>query len=379
MSPRFRKNSVLVTACVVFVFLFCVVVSPRSYCNVTATRKKSVQRCVHDPVPCPRLSYPDRTNDSLIDFKDFKLVLNTKPCTDEATVLVLVHSAANHFKERDSIRSSWSAGSGWLKNLSLRVVFFLADVEDASLQALIEHENHFYGDTVQGNFVDSYHNLTYKHIMALRWATTYCPTVPRVIKMDDDIFVHVFNLAKALELTEGMGTGWIACYVQRQMPVVRSPGSKWRVEESDYPGSFFEDYCSGWAYLTEPATIASIIEESRYRPYFWVDDVHVTGTLARMAGVRLHRTNSFYTTEAQTLAAWADNGEGKRLDWKYTFGPTWGEVELVQNAHRKAKWCRKVRCQCCFKVEASKPGGGEEGNASTARLAGKAVVVPLAV
>ena len=43
------------------------------------------------------------------------------------------------------------------------------------LQSKIEEESALYGDIVQGTFHDSYHNLTYKHVMALDWAVTFCP------------------------------------------------------------------------------------------------------------------------------------------------------------------------------------------------------------
>lgn len=374
MAARLLKNYVLVTIAIVIVIICCVRISSRDYLPIAAFRKPpNVQRCVHDPVPCPRLFFPERTNASLIDLDGFKYVLNTNPCADES-LLVLVHSSAGHFKERETIRTSWSAGSGWLKNLTIRVVFFLAEVEDPSLQTLIAHENRFHGDTVQGNFIDSYRNLTYKHVMALRWAVDNCPRVPRVMKMDDDIFVHVFNLAKVVDLTTDFGSAWIACYVQKQMPIVRSPGSKWKVEETDYPGAFYEDYCSGWAYITEPTTLLSVVEESKYRPYFWVDDVHVTGTLARMAGVELKRMNEYYTSEAESLDLWTRSDQKDHLDWKFAFGPTWGDSDLVRTAHLRAKWCRKMRCKCCFEV--GRANRVQEGGAS---VTAKAVIVPVAI
>ena len=43
------------------------------------------------------------------------------------------------------------------------------------LQSAIVEENSRHVDLVQGNFHDSYHNLTYKHLMALDWAVSFCP------------------------------------------------------------------------------------------------------------------------------------------------------------------------------------------------------------
>lgn len=54
--------------------------------------------------------------------------------------------------------------------------------------------------------------------------------------------------------------------------------------------------------------------ESRYRPFFWVDDVHVTGTLAKMAGVPRTRVNENFTTEAESTTAWSNSDVPK--EWK---------------------------------------------------------------
>lgn len=330
-----------------------------------------LQRCVHDPVPCPRIEYADRNEHSLIDLNNFTYLLDAEPCSGHESLLVLIHSAVDHFTERDSVRTTWGAGTGWLKNLTLKVVFLLGETDRPTLQDLIAHENRRHRDTVQGNFVDSYHNLTYKHVMGLRWATTRCSRVGKVLKMDDDIFVHIFHLDRILSSSVLDKRRSIACYVQKQMPVSRSQGGKWQVDEADYPGSFFEDYCSGWAYIADLASIRGMLRESRYRPYFWVDDVHVTGTLARMAGVERVKMNRRFTTEADSLSLWARHPDAK-FDWGFTFGPTWGDVDLVSRAHRKALWCRRYGCRCCFRVNdvAQKP----DTPRGLAPLAGRAVI-----
>jgi hypothetical protein len=40
--------------------------------------------------------------------------------------------------------------------------------------------------------------MTYKHIMALKWALYYCPRVRYVLKSDDDTFVNTPVLMRAL-------------------------------------------------------------------------------------------------------------------------------------------------------------------------------------
>lgn len=71
---------------------------------------------------------------------------------------------------------------------------------------------------------------------------------------------------------------------------------------------------SGWAYLMTPNIARRLYVESRYRPYFWVDDVHVTGTLAKMAGVPRVAINSKFTTVAESAIMWS-NDDGNK-EWK---------------------------------------------------------------
>lgn len=112
-----------------------------------------------------------------------------------------------------------------------------------------------------GNFVDAYHNLTYKHVMGLKWVWEHCSRVPRVMKMDDDIFVHIFNFHKLLRNTSE-NTNSLICYVQQQMPVTRDQGSKWMVRTPEYPLFYYEDYCSGTELHQTSAALISAIGNS---------------------------------------------------------------------------------------------------------------------
>ena len=63
---------------------------------------------------------------------------------------------------------------------------FLCKV-DAALAREVEH----WGDIVQGDFTDSYRNLSYKNVMGALWAAEFCAQVEFVVKADDDMFVDL--------------------------------------------------------------------------------------------------------------------------------------------------------------------------------------------
>jgi hypothetical protein len=66
------------------------------------------------------------------------------------------------------------------------------------LQVSLESENDRHHDLLQGSFRDTYRNMTYKHVMALKWVLYFCPGVRYVLKTDDDTFVNTPVLIRAL-------------------------------------------------------------------------------------------------------------------------------------------------------------------------------------
>ena len=92
---------------------------------------------------------------------------------------VLVHSAVNNQLKRNIIRETWG-GSFLNKKGDIKVVFLLGQpgTDGEQEEVLSEYLDH--KDIVQGSFIDSYKNLTYKHSMGLLWATKFCPRVNNV-------------------------------------------------------------------------------------------------------------------------------------------------------------------------------------------------------
>ncbi|CAL4065776.1 unnamed protein product, partial [Meganyctiphanes norvegica] len=130
----------------------------------------------HPPTPSPvsiHPLYPSRI--PLLDLPHFTYIINNDVCSGEdifATVIVHTHPA--NIQERNSIRKS--IPQKYLNEMKLRRVFLMARA-DTSTQKLyhatpqhsIEEENDRNHDIIQGNFMEHYRNLTYKHTMGLQW------------------------------------------------------------------------------------------------------------------------------------------------------------------------------------------------------------------
>lgn len=107
---------------------------------------------------------------TLIDLKNFKFIMNHHVCNKTHPFLVvMVHSAPANFHKRSVIRETWGQQS------LLATTLFLIGMSDRYGHSLYE-ENRLYSDIIQGNFFDHYRNMTYKHVMALKWIAYHCPS-----------------------------------------------------------------------------------------------------------------------------------------------------------------------------------------------------------
>ncbi|KAG8182948.1 hypothetical protein JTE90_003326 [Oedothorax gibbosus] len=280
-----------------------------------------------------------------LDNYTFDYLIENDICENVPYLLILVHSASNHFEHRNVIRETMGNPGGKLP--SIKVAFLLAITED--LQDKIWEENQKHADIIQGNFVDSYRNLTYKHAMGLSWASSNCNRTKYIMKMDDDIFVDIYQLVDYIKnkLGDLHLQKNIACYYQRSMPVVRDTVSKWYVSKTEYQSDTFDDYCSGWAYITTPKVAGLLYEAVKKLPFFWVDDVHLTGSAAQVAGVGRIRLNQLYALETDGLLDWTRSKA--ELRWDKVFAPTWGDLDLSRRAHKKARMCHNRLCKCCYR------------------------------
>jgi len=228
------------------------------------------------------------------------VIVPTSVCSDDTFLLVYVHSAPKHFKQRMAIRETWG-NAGNFPDVVVKVVFLLGLIptdEGRSTQEALLLEADAYGDIVQEDFVDSYRNLTYKGIMGLRWVSSYCRRARFLLKSDDDIFINIFSLVTHLqELSSQLkkpASKLLLCLVWYRMKVMRDRRSKWYLSPKEFPNDVFPTYCSGSAFIMTPDVASAMYNASFQVPFFWVDDFYVTGLLARAVGVTHQNFNSVY-------------------------------------------------------------------------------------
>lgn len=213
---------------------------------------------------------------TLLDLQDFSFTRLVDKCNHTGPLLWagMVLSAPGHFYHRRQIRSTWA---------NHRQVVFLLGKANATIQLLIENEAREFGDIVQGNFIDSYRNMTYKHVMGLLWAKKHCSSASFILKTDDDVFVNTAYLDSYLPSLPDQRL--IFCPVMTASLVQRSYRSKWRVSPEEYSGRWYPSYCSGWVIVYSPDVVNLLYSQVQKEPYFWIDDVHITGTAAEKLNI----------------------------------------------------------------------------------------------
>ena len=321
----------------------------------------SVLLAVPAPRPRPLLSpvsedaLPRAATTTLLDLDDFELVHEAEGACSPARLffVFLVHSRPDHFRQRQAIRATWGGardlGEGW----ATRTVFLLGrgrggdggsesvapDSVGFDVEGVVARESQRYGDLVVGSFVDHYHNLTYKHVMALRWAARRCSHAVFLVKADDDAFIDVAALRALLGRTFSLPPPprTLAC---NALPAGTRPQrtGKWAVSREAYPWHEYPRYCAGLAYVVTP-TLADLLAraaQAGVAPRVWVDDVWVTGLLAEALDLRPHYLNLRYSYDHAELAQWTTSArphapppytfvhlDPARPDWRYTLDTLW--------------------------------------------------------
>ncbi|KAF2365165.1 Glycosyl transferase family 31 [Trinorchestia longiramus] len=291
------------------------------------------------------------TSSRLMDLQNFKYLVNPMICGDsDVLAVVLVHTHPSHKDLRNTFRKHIS--NEILKDIGIRRAFLIGMANKgqalypAVKQSDIEAENEEFQDLVQGNFEEHYHNLTYKHVMGLKWATQFCSQASVIIKMDDDIAVDLFQLRQMIKYKYAGLNNTLLGLVQVDSHVLRTNGSKWRVTEEEFKGNTYPTFLSGWCYIAPMETVQKLALNAHAFPYFWIDDVLVTGIMAEKLGITREGLNHKYTIHAGFLQCCTqENYSPYKYYCDYYVAPTNGNLELFSAALDQFNYCYRRGCE----------------------------------
>ncbi|XP_072777121.1 beta-1,3-galactosyltransferase 4 [Taeniopygia guttata] len=226
-----------------------------------------------------------------------KVLLAPAPCPSPAPfLLTLVPSAPSHRQRRRAVRDTW--GGPWGSNrggtgaLPARTVFVLGRPEDPRGQREVLAEWRRHGDVLQGDFTDTYGNLTRKTVLLLRWARACCGAVPFILKADDDVFINTPALSAFLAAWPPPVPPLYVGRVHWAVRPNRDPRSRHHVPVGLFGARRFPRYCSGTAYVLSGRAAGAVLAAGRRLPVVLPEDVWV-GAAAAAAGVAARHSARF--------------------------------------------------------------------------------------
>ncbi|OWF40049.1 beta-1,3-galactosyltransferase 1-like [Mizuhopecten yessoensis] len=248
--------------------------------NVTTLGKVPTTKKRTEAPPRPPTDRPDNCE---VCFKhDFNYVLdNDQICarndkSPEIDVVILIFTVHQNRLQRDTIRNTWLT---YAKNNSLdsniRYAFLLGATSDSNMNKKVKEEFDVFKDILKEDFKDAYSNLTYKTMMAYKWASTKCKDAKFVMKTDDDMYVNIPNILKTLNTNKDKLQTHVGGACHQVAQPIRDHRSKWYASKRSFPGSHYPGFCSGTGYVTSMNVATKVFEVSKHVPFFHLEDVYV--------------------------------------------------------------------------------------------------------
>ena len=203
-------------------------------------------------------------------------LLQINICDGRTYLLIIVPSKLQNLRQRRAIRSTWTM----MSDTRVKHIFLVGQSFNTTLNELIIQESKLYKDIIQGDFVDTYFNLTMKILMGLKWTHLYCYNASFILKADDDTFVNTVDVIHTLQTNTSLDyRGLIIGNLNKEGKVKRS--GLWKVELSVYPFPHYPQYMFGNTYVISRNIADRLVKASEHMPYIPIEDAYITGILAK--------------------------------------------------------------------------------------------------
>lgn len=218
------------------------------------------------------------------------------PCADlchkrreGVKLLILVTSAPDRSARRSAIRLTWG-------HYTLRedvAIAFVVGLGSDTPNQIVSKESNLYGDIIQGNFVDSYGNLTLKTVSMMEWIHNFCSESSFVLKTDDDMYINVPELLTFIGKHQDAKMTFFGRLVQKWRPF-RDPSSHYYLSPEQYSASMFPDFLTGPAYLFTSDVVSDVYTKALKTTYLKLEDVFITGIVAPSLNIKQQHIGEFY-------------------------------------------------------------------------------------
>ncbi|XP_041362111.1 beta-1,3-galactosyltransferase 5-like [Gigantopelta aegis] len=190
--------------------------------------------------------------------------------------------------QRQAIRDKWGSIfeleplPGSSEYFPIEVFFVLGVSKNKTLNAAVAMEAEVKKDIIVAEFDDSYFNLTRKVLMAFKWVKEFCPTAKYVMKVDEDTYLNIPKFVALIQSLEWNNTLFGPYFFVD--PVLRT--GKYAISKTAFPAPKFPPHIKGNAYFMPIDVAMKILIVSEHMPYVSMEDVAITGVLAKIFNFR---------------------------------------------------------------------------------------------
>ena len=104
--------------------------------------------------------------------------------TTNRSIFVYAVVQVNDFSKRNVIRKTWANRENFP---TVKVAFIVGLSLNSKINELVQQEQQNFNDIIQGNFLDSYRNLSYKILTVWKWSINHCSNVKYIARVQDDM------------------------------------------------------------------------------------------------------------------------------------------------------------------------------------------------
>ena len=197
-------------------------------------------------------------------------------------IFILIFSAMENLHRRNTIRRTWSLANDSSPEAIIQYIFVLGVSESRHEMGQIESESFRHGDVIQGNFMDTYRNLTLKTILGYAWFRLSCPHARFFMKTDDDTFVNIFSLVSFGWKSMNVGHVMSGQCMQEKRKRFKDPNDRWYISPEQYPDETVPPYCCGCGYILTAHTARDIADVMPWLPILPVEDLFTGVAITRL-------------------------------------------------------------------------------------------------
>lgn len=200
--------------------------------------------------------------------------------------MAAIYSLPEEEPMRNAVRDTWGQ---YLNGLSKsRLLFFVGNAKDNS--KLVQEEKTF-KDIVRLDLMDSFKNQSLRSIYVLKWLSDNNVKVQYLLRVHVRAFVNIPKLAALLKgiTAKTYMLGQVTEYSKPE----RSKDSPWYLSPEEYPEAAFPQYLQSYGYVMTGNLVEPLLKADRSRKRIWIEDVYITGILAKQLAVQLVHSKRF--------------------------------------------------------------------------------------